>query len=294
MDGQDTKFRSRRPHLRHFIIGELSATQMTGIYIRRSGYQPPIAQAFTLHFETVHRHMMSCGGGGTCQMQGKGRLAHGRTGGNDIQVAPLPARSQAVQVGKTGGDARNPVRAGCPTRIHLLQRIIHQGIHITQVLDGAAFSLQAVQQIMGIHQRVADVRRFIGCKRQEFMESEYHLPPQVLLAQNQHMIFQVHRRRHPAADTGQLIRPSCRIQLAACHKLILHRDNIYLPPFPVHHLHGGINQSVLIKIEHLRTQAVCHHRHRFAPYEAGSKYNFFKFRILRIQYFSHYIICVLW
>jgi hypothetical protein len=59
-------------------------------------------------------------------------------------------------------------------------------------------------------------------------------------------------------------------------------------------VHGGVNQSVLIKIEHLRTQAVCHHRHRFAPYEAGSKYNFFKFRILRIQYFSHYIICVLW
>lgn len=96
MDGQDTKFRSRRPHLRHFIIGELSATQMTGIYIRRSGYQPPVAQAFTLHFETVHRYMVPCGGGGTCQMQGKGRLAHGRTGGNDIQVAPLPARSQAI------------------------------------------------------------------------------------------------------------------------------------------------------------------------------------------------------
>lgn len=64
---------------------------MTGIYIRRSSYQPPVAQAFTLHFETVYRHMMSCGGGGTCQMQGKGRLAHGGTGGNDIQVAPLPS-----------------------------------------------------------------------------------------------------------------------------------------------------------------------------------------------------------
>ena len=197
--------------------------------------------------------MMSCDGGRTRQMQGEGRLTYGGTGGNDIQVAPLPARSQAVEVGQTGGDTCDAVYAGSLTGIHLLQRIIHQGIHIAQMVDSAAFSLKTVQQVVGIHQRVGNIRGFIGGKGQQFMEAEYHFTPQVLLMQNPHMILQMHRRHHPAADTDQFIRPARGIQLAAGAKLVLHGDDIYLPAIPVHRLQGGINQRILLKVEHFRT-----------------------------------------
>lgn len=167
------------------------AQQVGGRNLLRSRQQPTVSQAFPLHFETVHGNVITGGSGGTCQMQRKSRLSHRRTGGDDYQVARLPAARQAVQLVESRRQAGNSVLVRGDTCLYQFHSILHQLQHGTEMFGHPAFLFQLVEKGMRIRQRVGYVRCLVGSLCQQFMESQDRFTADILLLQDTGMVLQM-------------------------------------------------------------------------------------------------------
>ena len=109
-----------------------------------------------------------------------------------------PGSQASRWVGKTGGDARNPFeldarRAStcCCSVSSIKVSISRKVLDTCRILPPGGPAAD-----YGIHQRVADVRRSYRLQAPGVYGIRESSPPQVLLAQNQHMIFRCTARRH--------------------------------------------------------------------------------------------------
>ena len=150
-----------------------------------------------------------------CQMQGESRFSHCRTCSKDIQLSPLPSRSQFVQIGETGRDTCNTIPAILNTGFHLRQGIFHQLPHSAKMVGSPHISFKAVQQIVHAHQYIRDVYRLIGSGSQLLIRTENHLTTDKQFPKYARMIFQMGTRCDARSKPHQIIRPAHLLQVAA-------------------------------------------------------------------------------
>ena len=144
----------------------------------------------------------------------------------------------------------------------------------------SAGSFKPVQQVVSIHQRVCQVDGFIAREGQQLAESHDHFSSDVLLVHDARMIFQMCRTCHPAAQLGDVERPSGIVQLSALAQLFGGGEDVDVRTGVKHRLQCGINQLMTGDIKHFRFQQFVNQCHAFFFDQAGSEDGFLEFGCL--------------
>jgi len=194
-------------------------------------------------------------------MQGKGGLAHRRTGGYDVQIAPLPAGSEPVEVAQAGGDAGDAVAVVSHPAVHLPKGIQHQAVHVAQAAGKVGFTFQVFDKLMQSGQGIAQIHRLIGGYGKQTMQAANHLAPDIHAAQNKRMILQVGGRCHPAQQTRQFEGAAHELQFATGGKLGTHRNDVYRLARAVHGKQGGKDFAILRFVKHFGAQLPAYKHH---------------------------------
>ena len=193
---------------------EQSGLEVSGIHVGRLGAEPTVAQPFALHLKAVHQYMLSDASCRQCQMQGKSSLSHRGAGGDDVQVALLPARRKPVKLAQSGGNTGDAVPVVFHTLVHLLKGVLHEAFHIAQAVVGDSAAFQMSGKAVQICQSIAQVHRLIGSAGKQSVQPCNHLTPDVHLPEDERMVFQMGGRRHAPCQAHQLVGAAHRLQLA--------------------------------------------------------------------------------
>ena len=215
------------------------------------------------------------------QMEGEGGLSDRGACGDGNEFSVLQSGRHAVQVRQAGGDAGNSVYAFGDTLFGFFHCVGHQCVHVAHVVVVAEFTFQAVEQVVRIYQRIGYVHCFVQGAGEEFVESQYHFPPQVFLVYDLHVIFDVCRGGYFAAQLRDTECSAGFFELAPVGKFFFYGEDVDLHSRLVHGQQGGVDHLVTHAVEHFRTQRVGYERHGFLFYQAGAQYGFFYLRSLR-------------
>ena len=181
--------------------------------------------------------------------------------GYDVQIAPLPAGSEPVEVAQAGGDAGDAVAVVRHPAVHLPKGIQHQAVHVAQAAGKVGFTFQVFDKLMQSGQGIAQIHRLIGGYGKQTMQAANHLAPDIHAAQDKRMILQVGGRCHPAQQTRQFEGAAHELQLATGGKLGTHRNDVYRLARAVHGKQGGKDFAILRFVKHFGAQLPAYKHH---------------------------------
>ena len=222
-------------------------------------------------------------------MQPESRLAYRGTGGNNDQLSRLPAGRHAVQIGKPRRNTGDAFPIVCHTAIHQFQGVLHQLIHVAQVIVKSSFAFQVVGKVMQFHQCFRHIYRHVRGSGQQTVHTDDGLTPHVLLAQDGGVLLQVGRRGHARSQLRQPERPAHSIQFATGGKFKPYGDDVDALTCVIHGQQGGEYLGMALLVEHLRTEFVGNKRHGCRLQQAGAEDYFFQFGVVGIKNFGHSI-----
>ena len=165
-------------------VQNLRALNLTGIR-----YQT-VHQLHVRHFkrEERHRHLV-VGSNILSHREGKRRLTHCRTTGNDDKVRWLPTTGDIVQFMITRRHTRQAVLIGC-SLLDDVNGILDDGVYLRVVLLHVTLS-QLEQRTLGLLHQVIDIDRLVEGHRLYLAGELYQLTCQRLLGNDTGMILDI-------------------------------------------------------------------------------------------------------
>ena len=138
-------------------------------------------------------------------------------------------------------------------------------------------TLQTVEQIMSIYQRIGNIQRIVQRTGKQLIQPHNHLTTQIFLVHDLRMILDMRGACHPAAKQSDLIRPARFFERPPAEKLFFYSQNIHLRTRLVHCQQSRENQSMALHVEHFRTELVRYQRQSLLLYHASSYDGFLYF-----------------
>ena len=184
-----------------------------------------VYQLHVRHFEREesHRHLV-VGSNVLGHREGKRRLTHGRTTGNNHKVAGLPAAGDVVQLVIARRYTRQAVLVGCGL-LDDIDGVLDNGVYLGVVLLHVALS-QFEQRTLGLLHQIVDINGLVEGLGLDIAGKGNELTGQRLLGNNTGMVLNIGRRSHTAGEFRHIARATDILKVALTGQLFSHRPNV--------------------------------------------------------------------